>query len=135
MKTRKKILICLALVGIVFASGIVTYMFNGNQNRDWILPSTTSVNEKLMINNAYVNGSTIFLDVQSFKGNIQFNAIIIKNATRYVIDHTSISDSILEGQNKTISTKLNFTLASGKYIATLVTEKGSSFMSPSFNVP
>jgi hypothetical protein len=128
IKTWKKILIGLALVGVVFASGIVVYIFtSGVAVGNYYYPE-----EKLTIKNAYVNGSTIFLDVQSFKGNIQFNGIIIENTTGYVINRTLISDSILEGQSQTIST--DFTLTSGNYTATLTTAKGSSFVSPSFNV-
>lgn len=124
----KKILIGLALVGIVFASGIVTYMFtSGATVGNYYYPQ-----EKLTIKNAYVNGSTIFLDAQSFKGNIQFNAIIIHNFTGYIIAHISISDSILEGQSKTISA--DFTLTSGNYTATLATAKGGSFVSQRFTV-
>ena len=131
MKTWKKILIGLALVGLIFASGIVTYMFTSMDP----IPFPNVIHEKLAINNAYVNGSTIFLDVQAVEGNITFTDILVKNLTGNLIDTKSISDSIIEGQNKTISTNFNFTLDSGKYVATLVTEKGSSFMSPSFNVP
>jgi hypothetical protein len=131
MKTWKKILIGLALVGIVFASGTVVYMFTSID----LIPFPNVIHEKLAINNAYVNGSTIFLDVQAVEGNIAFTGILIKNLTGNLIDTKSISDSILEGQNKTISASLTNTLASGKYVATLTTEKGSSFISPIFNVP
>jgi hypothetical protein len=138
MKTWKKIVIGLALV-IIVAFGIFAYLSaSGYFNDDILIPASL---ERITIKNANLNGFTLNLEVQSihpseynFKVNSTFQEVLIKDINGSYVTSALLSDSVLDGQSKTISVHLNSTLDSGNYTATLVTDKGGSFVSPSFNV-
>ena len=133
MKTWKKILIGLALVGIVFASGIVTYIFTSGMFAP-VVGFPPASRERLLINYVYVNGSTISFECQSLNLNITMFLITIKNSIGDTIAHQEITPiTILENQTKTITA--NFSLVTGDYSAILTSENGNTFVSTKFRIP
>jgi hypothetical protein len=128
---KKYLLFALTLIAIV-ALGIVTYMFTNGLPPPTHFPA--AIQEKLAVRNAFVNGSTVSLDVLSIKGNITFIDLLIIKSSGDTVDKIPISDSLLEGQSKIISANFDKTLTSGNYIVYLRTTKDTS-ASPSFYVP
>ena len=100
--------------------------------------------EKIVIQAAHYNSTdnSIYIYLQSLNGN-QINLIstIVKDDDGKTVTTISTSDTV-NGYNRenypypvqTLVVHLNSTLPSGSYIVTLATTKGSSFVSPSFNV-
>jgi hypothetical protein len=62
-----------------------------------------------------------------------FNGIVFRNE-RNIETVIPISDTMNRLKITTLTVNLNSTLPSGTYVAILTTAKGSSFVSPSFNV-
>ena len=95
MKTwEKQLLIGLALVGIIFAFGIVLYMFTSGHPVGG--PGVSGYQEKLTIQSASFNSmqNAITLQVQSIKNNVTFNGAIIKDTEGAVIYISELSCNV-----------------------------------------
>ncbi len=93
--------------------------------------------EKVAVQSPIYNDTqnAIFIEAKSFQKDIILTQVIIKDFNGNVVVVVTISDTIIEGQSKTITVNMNKTLATGPHTATFVTKAGSSFVSPPFNVP
>jgi hypothetical protein len=93
--------------------------------------------EKVAVQSPVYNNTqnVVFIEAKSFQKDIILSQVIIKDFNGNVVVAVKMSDTILEGQSKTITVNIDKTLASGPHTATFVTKAGSSFVSPPFNVP
>jgi hypothetical protein len=142
-KIMKKTLIGLTLVVFVFVFAMFAYNITSHYyyfgSRE---PPVFS--EQVTFTNAYLKSSTVYLDTHSIQGNITFTLMKIheirQNETVNWIPIENVtwirfSDSLLEGQTKTMSANFSSTFTSGNYCVVLYTSRGSCFVSPSFTVP
>jgi hypothetical protein len=130
-KSIKIALVLLSLLTVIFVGYIGQY--TGDFRNEPHVPNLPQ--EKLAIQSAFYNSTenSIILTVKSTKENITLNNAIIKDSNGDALaSPTSISYSILEGETKNLI--VNSTLSSGSYTILLITPRGSSFVSPSFNV-
>ena len=136
MKTWKKILIVLVLVAIVFAFGIVAYIFTGNGPNLYHIDPQEKIAIQAVRYNATQNSITIYTNaVNDEAKNATFLYALIKDQNGNTVMNIPISDKLNELELTTITIKLNSTLPSGRYTVTLNTAKGGSFVSPSFTLP
>ena len=90
--------------------------------------------EKLAIKSAYTNSTSnaVFLDVQSIKEDTTINEAIIKDNSGNNVATAVVNTPIVQGQSSII--KIDCKLTPGNYTIVLITPRGSSFMSPSFEI-
>ena len=131
---KKSIKVALVLFSLV-ALGIGTYTY-AYFNLGLIAGVPSDIpHERLTIQSVFVNNTenSIFLTVKSTHNNIiDVNNAIVNDAKGINVAFIPLSYSIVEGETKTLI--VNCTLSSGSYTVTLETSKGSSFVSPPFNV-
>lgn len=131
---KKSTKIALVLLSLL-ALGIATYTY-AYFNLGLIAGVPSDIpHERLDIQIVFVNNTenSIFLTVKSNQNNIIYiNNAIVNDAKGINVAFIPLSYSIVEGETKTLIVKC--TLSSGSYTVTLATSKGSSFVSPSFNV-
>jgi hypothetical protein len=140
MKTWKKILIGLALVATVFASGVVTYLFTSFLSYDRQPLYYGETPEKIVIQgvnyNSTQNSISVYVNAINNEGSkAVFLHATVKDQIGNVIATIPISDTINEFKLTRITVKLDNPLQSGTYNVTLTTTEGSNFVSPSFTVP
>ena len=130
-KSIKVILVLLCLLTVIFVGYIGQYT-EGFHNEPHV-PNISQ--EKLVIQSAFYNSAenSVILTVKSIKENITINNAIIKDSNGDALTAPiSISYSILEDETKTLT--VNCSISSGNYTILLLTPRGSTFVSPSFNV-
>jgi hypothetical protein len=121
------------LIGYMFASG-------------WYATNTCAPNpslEKIEMGQVLFDGANpknFQINVKYLQGNspgqdIIFQAAIFKNSTEDIVATDYLYERMKPGTEMTLNFSTDIYLPSGEYIITLVTERGGSFVNPSFTKP
>jgi hypothetical protein len=135
MKSWKIIGIFIAIIALAYFILYMSYTPIG--------PATMKYNgpyERIAVRAASYNPSQNSVSVAAeavddFSSNAIFINIVFKDRFGSIVADIPVSYTLNGLELTTLSVNLNSTLTSGTYTVTLATAKGSSFVSPSFNVP
>ena len=132
------------VAGLVLLTLTLAVGYSYAKTMEPVVPPSIFEREKVTIGQITfdsVNSNTLFVNVTKTSGgneSITFSNALIKNGSGDIVANIDLDSFIMQGPvltERTLAINVNTSLASGKYTVTLVTTRGSAFVSPSFTVP